>query len=619
MSTIIYCRYSSDMQRPESCSDQERKVREYLLRNNIPAGEIIVLKDEAISGTKEARDAYDGIKSKIDRREPFVLAVDDQSRLSRGDNVKGLIRDLVFAGGRFISAGENIDTAQDGWELKVGIMEIHNSLTITELSRRVRRGQEGRVLDDGSAGDYGFGYRSYYLDSNWQEAASRRGPKPKKGIRTYDSEVAVVQRVFRDFVAGRSISEITGDLNLEGVDKGHRSSRPGWHHQQIRRMLSNRKYIGWWTWGRTRITRNSAGKKKQVAVAKHEVIERERPELRIIDDDTWGRAQERLAALYKTFGRKEHQKRRGPKPHYTETYPRSLLGGLLFCGTCGARLVYQYGGPDVYYGCPQHRKRLCAQTVRVPKRRGEEGLLSFLQDELRRRPEWVSTVLEAMRARLKELSARVPAEVEARSAERVKLEREIDNLTSAIAERGTANGSLTEALNTREARLEVVLRDLSGAQKLASAQMPLPDDAWVHEQLANMADVLRDDPRQAALLLRRVLGKVAVHEVRLPGKKRGYPQLRFHFSGWKATEQAVRSISSPSLLNDVGPEYAQREVVLDLGAPTRMDQWAPKIDQMRRDRVPWNEICRVTGLASSNAYFAWRRWKEAQDALSETA
>ena len=40
MVTIIYCRYSSDMQRKESCTDQERKVREYLLRNNIPTGEV---------------------------------------------------------------------------------------------------------------------------------------------------------------------------------------------------------------------------------------------------------------------------------------------------------------------------------------------------------------------------------------------------------------------------------------------------------------------------------------------------------------------------------------------------------------------------------------------------
>jgi DNA invertase Pin-like site-specific DNA recombinase len=149
MITIIYTRFSSDMQRQDSCLDQERKVREYLHRNGIPLGEIAVLKDEAVSGTKEAHKAFDQIKARIDRREPFLLAVDDQSRLSRGDNVKGLIRDLVFAGGRFISAGENVDTDQPGWEMKVGIMEIHNSLTISELSRRVRRGQEGRVLDVG--------------------------------------------------------------------------------------------------------------------------------------------------------------------------------------------------------------------------------------------------------------------------------------------------------------------------------------------------------------------------------------------------------------------------------------------------------------------------------------
>ena len=264
MVAIVYCRYSSDMQRPESCGDQERKVREGLLRNNIRTGEFIVLKDEAVSGTKEAREAYDQIVQKIARHEPFLLAVDDQSRLSRGDNVKALIRDLVFACGRFISTGENIDTAQPGWELKVGIMELHNSLTIADLGRRVRRGQEGRILDaNGGAGDFLYDYHSHYLDPHWQDTP-RRGPKPKKGICIHDEESRWVRQVFEGFIGVRSINWITRELNRLQVDKGHRSSRPGWHHYQVRRILANPKYIGRWSWRRTRIIRDPHGKKRQM-------------------------------------------------------------------------------------------------------------------------------------------------------------------------------------------------------------------------------------------------------------------------------------------------------------------------------------------------------------------
>jgi len=48
---VIYSRYSSEMQRTDSCADQEREVRTGLARLGIPAGDAIVIRDEAQSGT----------------------------------------------------------------------------------------------------------------------------------------------------------------------------------------------------------------------------------------------------------------------------------------------------------------------------------------------------------------------------------------------------------------------------------------------------------------------------------------------------------------------------------------------------------------------------------------
>ena len=58
-----------------------------------------------------------------------ILADDDQSRLSRSDSAFGFITDLVYSGGRSISTGEGIDTEQAGWELRVKVMELHDSTT----------------------------------------------------------------------------------------------------------------------------------------------------------------------------------------------------------------------------------------------------------------------------------------------------------------------------------------------------------------------------------------------------------------------------------------------------------------------------------------------------------
>ncbi len=273
---VIYCRYSSDMQRPDSCADQERAVRAGLARLGITAADAVVVRDEAESGTKTARDGFQQLRKMIAHDEVAVLAVDDQSRLTRSDNAYAFIQDLVFAGGRFISTGEGIDTAVAGWELKVQVLQLHHGQTVRDLQNRVHRGQQGRVEADGSAGDFPFGYESYYLDPDWAEQLARRGPKPKKGVEICDDEAEWVRRVFDWFTAGRSIGWIARELTRQKVSKGRRASKPGWHPQQVHRMLTNTKYVGNWVWGRTAVVRDSQGRKKQVPVPTGQEVTRGR-------------------------------------------------------------------------------------------------------------------------------------------------------------------------------------------------------------------------------------------------------------------------------------------------------------------------------------------------------
>src|SRR5262249_40864564 len=153
--------------------------------------------------------------------------------------------------------------------------------TIRELAHRVRRGQEGRVRDDGSAGDLSFGYESFYLDANWAEMLRRRGPKPKKGLRINDGEAKGGRQIFIWFrIACWSIGKIARELTRLAVPKGTRATTKGWHHQQVHRILCNSKYIGQWPWGLTTTLRNSSGKKKQVPVPVDKQVVRDRPDLR---------------------------------------------------------------------------------------------------------------------------------------------------------------------------------------------------------------------------------------------------------------------------------------------------------------------------------------------------
>ena len=151
--------------------------------------------------------------------------------LPRAENAHAFITDVVYASGRFIAAADNIDTTTGTWELPVRVMEMHNGLEISSLRHMVHRGQAGRVLVDGSASDFPYGYESYYLDPDWADQLARRCPKPKKGLKVYEDEAMWVRQAFDWFVEGRSIGWIARELTRRGVPKGRRASTSGWHAQ----------------------------------------------------------------------------------------------------------------------------------------------------------------------------------------------------------------------------------------------------------------------------------------------------------------------------------------------------------------------------------------------------
>ena len=607
---VVYCRYSSDMQRPDSCADQERTVRAALARLSFSGGDIVVIYDEAESGTKTSRDGFQQLRAMVARGEVAVLAVDDQSRLTRAENAYAFIQDLVFAGGRFVSTGEGIDTAVPGWELKVQVLQLHHGQTVRDLQHRVHRGQRGRVEADGSAGDFPYGYESYYLDPDWAAQLARRGPKPKKGIRVCVEEARWVCQVFDWFVAGRSIGWIARRLTREKVPKGRRASKPGWHPQQVRRMLTNAKYVGHWVWGRTTTLRDSQGRKRQTAVAPGQEVARVRPDLRIVEQAVWDRAAARLAELDERFGYKDGQKRRGPQSNPADVYPRSPLGGLLVCGACGARMWQHHSGARRYYACPGAKKGLCAVTTQVPADRAEKALTDFLLGVLRGWPEWMNDLYRLTCAAIRAAAERAPAERERDARRAAELGRQIDNLVTALAEGGLTSPAVADKLRQFEAEKAEIDRRLTGWAGVTPESV-LPDEAWVAARLGEWAERTGagDSPSS---LLQLALGSVVSEAVVAGGKKRGFVRLRFQLNAWEVLAAAVGETFSAEVLRLV-PEPAQDgndgpEFTLDLGGPTAMDRWAPQIAEWRAAGVTWEEIVRRAGLDLNRAYRAWKRF-----------
>ena len=609
---VIYCRYSSDMQRADSCADQEREVRAALARLGVaPAGgEVVVINDEAESGTKTARDGFQQLSEMVKRGEVAVLAVDDQSRLTRADNAYAFVQDVVFAGGRFVSTGEGIDTAAGGWELKVQVLQLHHGQTVRDLQHRVRRGQQGRVEADGSAGDFPFGYEAYYLDADWAAQLARRGPKPKKGLRVCEAEARWVRQVFAWFVAGRSIGRIARELTRLTVPKGGRATTSGWHPQQVRRMLANAKYAGHWVWGRTTTRRDSQGHKKQVPVAAGEEVTRQRPDLRIVDPNDWDKAAARLVTLGATFGCKPGQKRRGPRPNPAAVYPRSALGGVLVCGRCGAKLWQHHSNARRYYACPGAKKGLCDMTAQVPAARAEEALLAFLLAILRGWPAWMQAVYRLTGEAVRAAAARAPADRERDARRAAELGRQIGNRVDALAGGGLTSAAVVARLRAAEAEKAEIDARLAGYADVDPATVVLPDEAWVAARLGEWAGRAAAGEGPGSLL-RLALASVAAEPVVAAGKSRGFVRLRVRVDAWRAFAAAVGD-RLPAALCGVPPKSVPEsdgpEFTLDLGAPTAMDRWAPQITAWRADGVTWEEIVRRTGMDLNRVYRAGKRY-----------
>jgi hypothetical protein len=92
------------------------------------------------------------------------------------------------------------------------------------------------------------------------------------GLRINGRQEKWVIWIFQQFIEGRSINWIARELTRRKVPRGKRAKSHEWYAPTIRRMLSNEKYIGRWSWGRTTTVRNLNGDKKPIPTKNDEVV-----------------------------------------------------------------------------------------------------------------------------------------------------------------------------------------------------------------------------------------------------------------------------------------------------------------------------------------------------------
>lgn len=594
-----YSRYSSENQRETSITDQQRKCREAAERNGHQIESHFEFGDSEISGTVRDRGGLNALLAAAERREFKVLYFHNLSRLARESVISmPVLKTLVHVNRvRVISVTEGIDSDRDGWDVLATILSIQHERYIRDLSDNVFRGQEGAFLLNFSVGDYCFGYLSLPVPGS-EQGRRGRNVKPRMLVAIDQETAAWVVRIFNWFVLEkRSLGWIGRELTRRGAPKDHRASTKEWRHDLVVSALQNRKYVGFWAWGKLKNVRNPmTGQVSQELREEGEWKVRQVPELRIVSDEVFEAAQERLAQNAEAVRsrRRADGTLNGSAGGTSAGQPRHLLSGLLRCAACGG-IFYVSGTDGRYMQCRNYRTGACRCKTQVRRDLGEKLLLQAIGDRILQNATWRAAVQAALRAAFRKLQDETPSErrsvEESLAAVKAKIDRLVDQF-----EEDEAPREIKERLAARRQERQELERRLTELRRIDERPLPEPSDEWIDEQFRNLDELLHSGGPAAALALRALVGgEIRMVEQLVPQRSRHFLRGRFTLQ----TADVVRALNLQGSLPG-GDGFAAAapntdEVELEFREMTPEEQIADEVQQLWESGLTYPEISTRVG------------------------
>ena len=388
------------------------------------------------------------------------------SRLARESVISmPILKELVYVHHvRIVSITDGVDSNQPGWELSATINSVMHENYLKELSANVLRGQVGTLMEGYSVGDHCFGFKSEAVPGSERR---RRGAGAKPRMRyAVDPEAANwVRQIFFWFVVERrTIRWIAKQLTKHRVPKGRGSTKPGWHHQVVTRLLGNLKYIGVWPWGMLRGRRNpltGQSLRDQRTPEEVEKWTRNLPELQIVDREIFDQAQELLRENRKRVkpggGGKFSRHQKG----HVQTAPQHLLAGLIVCGECG-HTFYAGGSRAKYLFCPNNQRGTCTCRTTVSRALAEELILRPISKQLLSDTGWFDEVLHSTLASWRRQQAQLPDALASVETTISDLERRIRRLIDTLENDDSDSGEIRDASKSDVPSLKRSSRSVNG-------------------------------------------------------------------------------------------------------------------------------------------------------------
>lgn len=359
MKIAAYCRVSTEKEAQiDSLEKQIEFFNEFTKKNGYELYKLYA--DEGISGKQiKNRKQFQQMMKDAKAKKFERVVVKDVSRFARNTvDLLQSIRELKSYGIQvdFLNNGEVMEGGSEFILTILGAMAQQES---ANMSKRVKFGKD-ITAQKGRVPNLVFGYDKI--------------PNERYTLKINEEEAKIVKEIFESYVyKGIGTTKIAWDLNDRGIRTKKTKSK--WVQTSIVRMLKNPIYTGRVTNKKSEITDFITGARKDLPEEDWIVVER--PEMRIISDELFNRAQEILAQRSNEF--KLNNKRE--KTEY-------VFSTLIYCKHCGysfrrIKRKYKEDGPEYIRWVCSGRNSMgvnhCPNTTVID----EEELLSAIKTYLK--------------------------------------------------------------------------------------------------------------------------------------------------------------------------------------------------------------------------------------------
>ena len=437
----IYARFSSDNQRDESIDAQIRAIEEYAKRNNYNI--VKVYADRAKSATSDKRPEFQKMIQDSSLGLFEVVIVHKLDRFSRDKYDSATYkRKLKQSGVKLVSVTENLDGSPESVILE-SLLEGMAEYYSKNLAREVMKGMRENAYQCKHTG--GLPPLGYDVD-----------PVTKQYV-INEIEAAAIKLIFSMYLDGYGYGKIIEALN----QKGHKTKlgKP-FGKNSINSILRNEKYSGVYIFNRSPSKdafgkRNTSGSKSE-----EEIIRIEGGMPAIISPEDYQKVLERIRV-----------NKHSPAAYKAkESY---LLSGLIVCGECFEKLGQEFS--MMGNTRPIGRNKMKYSTYRCGNRDNKkncdnkelrrEHIEYFVISELHSKifnDSVIPQLVEQLNDYQNSLNTERQEELSALKAKLQEINKQLDNIVSAVAQGFTQSAFLEKMteLEEQKSNVEISIKEL---------------------------------------------------------------------------------------------------------------------------------------------------------------